>query len=240
MAARMSVPRARTQADAIALAGAPVVTELPPPTARPTAALAIAHAGNGEHAERVRALRTELLLRQRSDENRVLAIVGTSPCEGRSRLAGELAIAYAQTGAPTLLVDADLRRGCQARLFDAAPGEGFAEALASGGSARLQGVHGLPQLALVTAGEPSAQPLELLSGARLAELLRAWRQQFRHVVIDTPPARTCADGLAVASQCGAALVVSRTGRTRLADVQELLRGLSLTPARVLGCVLTEF
>lgn len=236
----MSVPRARTQADALALVGAPVVTELPPPTARPGTVLAFAHDGNGAHAERVRALRTELLLRQRTEENRALAIVGTRAGEGRSRLAAELAIAYAQTGASTLLVDADLRHGRQAQLFDAAPGDGFAEALAGAGSARLQGVHGLPQLALVTAGAPPERPLELLSGARLADLLGAWRQQFRHIVIDTPPLGLCADGLAVASQCGAVLLVSRVGRTQIADARELLRGLSLTPARVLGCVLTEF
>ena len=235
----MSVPRNRTAPDALALAGAPVVTELPPPSARPSTELAIAH-GGGARVERLRALRTELLLRQRSDDNRAIAVVGASPGEGRSRLAAELAIAFAQSGAPTLLVDADLRRGRQAQLFEAEPGEGLADALAAGGSARLQGVHGVPNLALVTAGALPAQPLELLSGARLAKLLDAWRRQFHHVVLDTPPARDCADGLAIASLCGAALVVSRVGRTRVADLRELLRGLSLTPARVLGCALNRF
>jgi protein-tyrosine kinase len=236
----MSVPRNRTAPDAFALVGASAIAELPPPTARPSAELAIARDGGGERGERVRALRTELLLRQRFDDNRAIAIVGASADEGRSRLAAELAIAFAQTGAATLLVDADLRRGRQAELFGAAPGDGLAEALAGAGSARLQGVHGLPQLALVTAGAPPAQPLELLSGARLADLLSAWRAQFRHVVIDTPPARDCADSLAVGALCGAALLVSRIARTQVADVRELLRGLSLTPARVLGCALTRF
>lgn len=236
----MSVPRNRAPPDALALVGAAAVAELPPPTARPAPELGIAHGDGGERAERLRALRTELLLRQRFDDNRAIAVVGAGAGEGRSRLAAELAIAFAQTGAPTLLVDADLRRGRQAALFGAAPGDGLAEALAGAGSARLQGVHAVPQLALVTAGARPTQPLELLSGARLADLLSAWRRQFRHVVIDTPPARDCADSLAVAALCGAALVVSRIARTPVGDVRELLRGLSLTPARVLGCVLTRF
>lgn len=236
----MSVPRSRTPPDALALAGAPAITELPPPSARPSAELGIAHGDSGAHCERLRALRTELLLRLRSDENRAIAVVGANAGEGRSRLAAELAIAFAQTGAPTLLVDADLRRGRQAQLFEAGPGEGLADALASSGSARLQGVHGVPQLALVTAGAPPAQPLELLSGARLAELLGAWRRQFRHVILDTPAARDAADSIAIAALCGTALVVSRVTRTHVADLRELLRGLSLTPARVLGCALMRF
>lgn len=238
----MSVPHGHTAQDefALALVGGPTVGEMPPPTARPSAELLIAHARGGAHVERIRALRTELLLRQRQDENRAIAVVSASPGEGRSRLAAELAIAFAQTGAPTLLVDADLRRGRQAALFGIKPGEGLAETLEGSGSAHLHGVHGLPHLAVVTAGAAPEQPLERLSTARFAELLNAWRGQFQHVILDTPPAHHYADGLAVAALCGAALIVSRAGHTPVSGLRELLRGLSLTPARVLGCALTRF
>jgi protein-tyrosine kinase len=224
---------------ATAVGGAPAVAEIPAPTARPSRELHIAHDAFGANSERIRALRTELLLRQRAADRRTLAVVSPGADEGRSRLAAELAIAFAQTGEPTLLVDADLRRPRQRDLFGGA-GIGLAEALADGGTARPEGVHELPNLALLTAGTPPRNPLELLSGPRFEELMAGWSTQFRHVILDTPPAAACADAVAVAAQSGAALVVCRAGRTGIEALRELQRQLSLTPARVLGCALNRF
>lgn len=227
--------------DAATTAGTTVVAEIPPPTARPAPELRIAHDAAGDHGERIRALRTELLLRRRSGaDDGALAVLSAGAGEGRSRLAAELAIALSQAGAPTLLVDADLRRPRQQELFGADADAGLAEALDSTGAAHLQGVHDLPQLALVTAGAPPRDPLERLSRPRFAALLAGWSRQFQHIVVDTPPAAACFDALAVALRCGSALVVCRAGHARVDALRELLRRLELTPARVLGSVVTRF
>lgn len=220
--------------------GAPAVAEIPPPTARPASELRFVHDAASAHAERIRALRTELLLRQGPGRPTVLAILSPGACDGRSRLAAELAIAFSQTGEPTLLVDGDLRRPRQHALFGANREAGLAEALASGGSPPLQGVHDLPELALVTAGEPPADPLERLSGGRLADLLAGLSRQFRHIIVDTPPAAAYSDALVLAMQCSATVIVCRAGRTRLEDLHHLLHRLALTPARALGTVLSRF
>jgi receptor protein-tyrosine kinase len=88
-------------------------------TGRPAPQLIMAHSPDDPRAEELRALRTELLLRRAPEDDRADVIALVSPCsgEGRSLLAAELAISYAQLGRSTLLIDADLRCPQQHALF---------------------------------------------------------------------------------------------------------------------------
>lgn len=211
-----------------------------PPRARPARELTIAADPFDRHSERIRALRTALLLRQGGEAGSVLAVM--SPCsgEGRSRLAAELAIALSQLGRPTLLVDADLRRPRQHALFGLETGAGLAEVLGQRAAPEVQAVAGLPQLFLLTAGMRVSNPLELLSEPQLSDLLAGWSRRYLHIVLDTPPADEVSDALAVATQARRVLVVLRAGRTPLAQSREMLRRLAATPAAVLGAVLNRF
>ena len=208
-------------------------------TAQPTEEVVVAHNLFDPHSERIRALRTELLLRRKAGECNVFAVVSAGRGDGRSRLAAELAVACAQLAQPTLLIDADLRHPRQHRLFDARGQAGLAEAL-DGVAPVLQGVAGLPCLALLTAGAPSLNPLERLSGSGFGELVRGWSRRYQHVVINTPPVGAYTDGLAVAMHCSNVLVVSRGGHTPLRAVREMLRRLATTQVRVLGSVVNYF
>src|SRR6185503_11770112 len=83
-----------------------------------SAELVVAHAPFHPRAEEIRSLRTQLLIRWSQVKDRVLAIVSPGPGEGRSYVAANLAVAFSQLGERTLLVDADLRRPRQHRIFD--------------------------------------------------------------------------------------------------------------------------
>jgi len=155
-------------------------------------------------------------------------------------LAAELAIAFAQTGRPTLLVDADFRRPRQHLLFDADNRQGLSQTLESGVAPRLHAVRGLPRMSLLTAGAVPDNPLELLSSSNFASLLEEWRTEFKFVVIDTPPAMYFADGLAVASLVGRVLALSRAQHTPFKDMQYLLRRLEATRSKILGAVINHF
>ena len=209
--------------------------------AAPDDRLIMAHDPLDPRCETMRALRTELLLRRESvDRASIVALLSPNPGEGRSLMAAELAIAFAQTGRPTLLVDADLRRPQQHQLFGAANRHGLAQALAQGEVPLLQPVHGLPQMSLLTAGLVPGDPLELLSGRRFAALLDGWRTEFEFVVIDTAPVGLYADGLAVASLVGRVLALSRARHTSSRDLQDMLRRLAATRSRILGAVISHF
>jgi receptor protein-tyrosine kinase len=203
--------------------------------------LIMAHDPRDPRCEKIRALRTELLLRRESpDRADIVALL--SPCagEGRSLLAAELAIAFAQTGRPTLLVDADLRRPQQHLLFGTDNRQGLSQAIASGVKPNLRAVHGLPRMSVLTAGAVPSNPLELLSSSGFASMVEDWRDTFEFVVIDTAPVMQFSDGLAVANFVGRVLTLSRAQHTSYKDMQDMLRRLAATRSQILGAVISHF
>jgi receptor protein-tyrosine kinase len=207
----------------------------------PDKRLIMAHDPYDPRCEKIRALRTELLLRRESaDRADIVALL--SPCagEGRSLLSAELAIAFAQTGRPTLLVDADLRRPQQHLLFGTDNRQGLSQAIETGANPQLHTVHGLPRMSLLTSGPVPGNPLELLSSRSFASMIEDWRDNFEFVVIDTAPVMHFSDGLAVASLVGRVLALSRAQHTPYKDMQDMLRRLAATRSQILGAVISHF
>lgn len=202
----------------------------------------MAHDPLHARCETVRALRTELLLRRASAPDRSDSVALMSPCagEGRSLLAADLAIAFAQTGQPTLLVDADLRRPRQHVLFPVANLRGLSQAIEFGTAPQLYGVYDVPTLSVLTSGNALRNPLELLSSHRFAAMVENWRRQYAFIVFDTAPVGEFADGLAVASLVGRVLTLSRAHHTPFQDMQAMLRRLAATRAQILGAVINHF
>jgi protein-tyrosine kinase len=203
---------------------------------KPSKELLLVHNPDHPHCERIRALRTELIMLMGSEHRQasVFAVLSPGPGEGRSLLAAELAIAFA------LLVEADLRRPRQQLLFGTENAHGLAQCLTFGAVPQLLRVDGLPQFSLLPAGSPPPNPLELLSDGRFEELLFDWRRVFDVLVIDTPAITKYADGLAIASFVEQVLLLSRANSTSHKEMQETLRRLSTTRARILGAVINNF
>jgi len=190
-------------------------------------------------SEKIRALRTELLMVANA-QAMTLAVVGSGANEGRSLLAAELALAFAQLKRRTLLVDADLRNPTQHLLFQTGNVNGLAQILDGTESGLLYRIQGFPSMALLTAGSIPANPLELLSDSRFTRLANSWRQQYEYIIIDTPPISRYADGLTVATLAQRVLVVSRSKTTTFKALKETLRRIALTQSQVLGAVINDF
>lgn len=212
-----------------------------PPVAVPSQDLIIAHERYHPHSEQIRSLRTELLLRQGSSaQANMLAILSPCSAEGRSVLAAEIAIAFAQLGRPTLLVDADMRRPQQHTLFGLENEYGLSQALAEAGHPQLHEVSGFPELSLLTAGQIPDNALELLSAPRFASLVGEWREYFDFVIFDTPPVSRYADGLVVATAVGSVLSLSRAKHTPYKETSDLLQRLASTRSSIQGAVINHF
>jgi protein-tyrosine kinase len=203
--------------------------------------LILAHDPYSERSEAIRTLRTELLMRTSGRRGAgIFALVSPNAGEGRSQLSAELAIAFAQLGSRTLLVDADLRRPRQHMLFGADNSVGLAQELVNSREHRVYAVDGVQHMRLITSGAPPPNPLELLSGNRFERLVGEWRRNYEFVVIDTPPAAQYSDGLAVATVAGHVVVLSRTNSTSYSGMTELRRKLDTTNAFVVGAVMSSF
>lgn len=194
-----------------------------------------------DRCEEIRRLRTELMLRREShDRAEVISIVSAKPQEGRSNVAAELAIGFAQTGARTLLVDADMRNPTQHQLFGTHDGPGLKQLLEDGHEPVLHQLQHFPTLEVITAGDTPTHALELLSSYTLLRQIERWRESYQFVLIDTPAVSRWSDAVAISDAAGRALVVTRGGHTRFTDLRGLLRRLAATRCRVMGAVVNYF
>jgi capsular exopolysaccharide synthesis family protein len=209
----------------------------------PGPALAYARDPGSIRSEKIRSLRTDLIMRLGTHQGAAaFAIVGSRPGEGRTQLCGELALAFAQLAGKTLLVDGDLRNPRLSKLFLGASSEGgLADVLL--GKTHTMPLHrvvGPQHLALLTAGTPPANPVDLLSGAQFERLVKDWSRTYDYVLIDTPPTSLYSDGMIIANAVRNVMLVTRQNRTSYAEVTELRRRLDATQAQIMGAVLNDF
>lgn len=194
-------------------------------------------------AEELRALRTQLLIRWTNGaaKERALTVVSPGPTEGRSYVAANLAVAFAQLGERTLLIDADLRAPRQHQIFGIPNRVGLSAVL----SGRADGSAVVPvpefgRLSVLPAGAMPPNPQELLSRRVLGILLHELKAGFDVIFIDTPPARLYADAQCVAFRAGSALVINRRDHTRVSDTNSVVKDLSDAGTHVVGAVLNAF
>jgi chain length determinant protein tyrosine kinase EpsG len=193
--------------------------------------------------EELRALRTQLLIRwyQRpSVDNHMLAVVSPGSGDGRSYVAANLAVLFAQLGERTLLIDADLRTPRQHKIFHVPDRVGLSSVLA--GRARADAavaIPGLSNLMLLPAGAPPPNPLELLSRPVLPALLKEYANDFDVILLDTPPAQRYSDAQTIGYRAGNAMVLARKDHTRAADAARVVRDLDDGGTRVVGTVLNS-
>ena len=193
----------------------------------------------GEDAQSFRELRTELLAGVLDGESpRALAVLSPRSGDGRSYVAGNLAVAFAQLGGRTLLVDADMRTPRLHRLFGIDDSVGLSKLLCGGVREVVQEVP-VPSLFLLGAGPPPPNPLELVQRPRFSKLMQDWLTRFDFVVVDTPAASYGPDARVIASTAGAALAVARPHVTGMAEMQRLLSSLKKGSTALAGVVMNE-
>jgi chain length determinant protein tyrosine kinase EpsG len=194
-------------------------------------------------AEELRGLRTQLLIRwsRAGVKHRMLTIVSPGSGEGRSYIAANLAVAFAQLGERTLLIDADLRNPRQHAIFNVSDRIGLSAVLSGrAGRSAAAPVPEFGALSLLPAGERPPNPQELLAGLGLGVLLHELRTEFDVILIDTASARAYADAQAVAFRAGAALMVVRKDHTSVADTNAAIRELHDMGTQVVGTVFNAF
>ena len=202
--------------------------------------LLAAHDPFDQQLEALRDLRTQLLLHWFGTGRRTLAVVSAEPGDGRSYIAANLAVLFAQLGERTLLIDADLRFPRQHRLFRLMAGRGLAHALyARGMNGSAEKVPYFENLFVLSAGAVPPNPSELLSRPEFATLLAEAGRQYSVVLVDTSAASRGSDAHMVAVRAGGALLIARHNRSRLGDLQRLRGAIVRGGAQLAGAVLNR-
>ncbi len=197
----------------------------------------------GVQAESMRAIRSQLMMRlfNEGQPRRAVAIVSPDSGDGKTFFAANLAVVLAQLGGRTLLVDADLRHPRQHEVFGIDNAAGLSGILTGRTEARvIQQVAGVPNLFVLPVGVTPPNPLELVERPAFGLLMRELLTKFDHVVVDTPAGCYGSDSGVIAARCGAALVLARKDKGRIAALQDLVANLAETPAVLAGVVYNEF
>jgi protein-tyrosine kinase len=195
----------------------------------------------GAKAEAIRGLRGQLELRWFDDSRKTLVVAAPRAGCGTSVVAANLAIAFAQLGERTLLIDANLRRPAQHNLFGLGAVEGLSSLLAGRSSLKelLRRVEPFNALAVLCAGAKPPNPHELLSTVGFAYLIETAPAAFDIVIVDAPPLLECSDGQIATARARGCLLVARRHRTSLADMENAKQQLEPTRSSVVGVVLSD-
>ena len=196
-------------------------------------------------AETFRAIRSQLMKRVFNDQSRprrALAIVSPNAGDGKTFFAANLAVALAQLGGRTLLIDADMRGPRQHEVFNLPNDAGLAGIL-SGRTPEtpvVQPVPGVPGLFLLPVGNTPPNPLELVERPAFGLLMHELTAKFDYVVVDTPAAQYGADATVIADRCGASLMLARQDFSRIAAVEEMAIELADDQPKLAGVVVNSY
>lgn len=203
-----------------------------------------AYAPYSPQANVMSTLRSQLMLRWFDLDPVVksLAIISADRGEGRSYITANLAVAFAQLGQKTLIVDANMRHPVQHLLFGMDNRNGLSALLSGrvGPEPAIQAVEGLNHLSIIPAGTLPPNPLELLSRPLFPQLLQDLSVEFDVILLDSPASDAYGDAQTIAVRAGAALIVVRKNATRMWKVRGMTEAVDHASATIVGTVLNDF
>ncbi|MDB5424547.1 MAG: Chain length determinant protein tyrosine kinase EpsG [Phenylobacterium sp.] len=190
--------------------------------------------------EAIQALATQLIAHHLAPGHRGLAVCGASLGVGVTFIAANLAVALAQAGVPTLLLDANLHDpGVQRMITPSRDLPGLQQLLRHAEMDRtaVERVDVMPNLSILYSGGPAPDASELIGGTRFREVVDQCLRDYAFTVIDTPAANRSPDVLRISRAVGHSLLIARRDLTYVDDVEALSSELTDDGVTVIGALL---
>ncbi len=193
-------------------------------------------------SEVFRVLRTNIQFASVDKPVRTMVVTSAGPREGKSFTAANLAVVLAQAGQRVILVDTDLRRPSQHKLFNLPNTVGFTNLVLKEGTNRmgaLQPVPGVQGLWLITSGPLPPNPSEVLNAHQTSQVMDELARAADIVLYDAPPAGAVIDPIILAARVDATILVINAGVARRDMVLRVKRHLQSVGVRILIPVLNR-
>jgi len=192
-------------------------------------------------AESFRSLRTNIQFASIDRPLYSLMITSPTPSDGKSTVAANLGVVLGQMTHKVGLIDADLRKPAQHKIFNLPNRIGLSETLvqpdlALNGNFKETKVENLN---LLTTGDLPPNPSELIGSDRMLNLIQGLEDNFDFVIIDTPPVMAVTDPVVLSTRIDGVIVVVRPGVTKLAAAVHTADQLKQVGANILGVVLND-
>ena len=191
-------------------------------------------------SESVNHIRTGVMYSNVDNPPQVIVITSSVQSEGKTTLASNLALSYAQMGT-TLLIDADLRRPRIKNIVDTGVRIGLVDYVA--GMVTLdECVKKDPEqnrLYILKSGTTPPNPLELLASDKFKQTLSQLRTKFDHIIIDTAPVLPASDAVVLGQICDCLLLAIQSDRTTHHMARDAVKRLNASKVDVTGLILTQ-
>ena len=193
-------------------------------------------------SEDFRTIRTSLYFSLSSKGSNAVLISSSTPNEGKSFIASNLAVAFAKTKKKVLLIDCDMRLGRQHEIFGLSNKEGLSNLLAENKAEEyrkyLQKTT-VKNLSVITRGVVPPNPSELLDSLTMETLLEKVKQKFDYVILDGTPIDGLSDSLILAKKTDRLVLVSAANITTIEDLQNSKKALESIEVKISGVVLNR-
>ena len=198
-------------------------------------------------SESFRALRTNLQFMNASDEEKqVILITSTSPSEGKSWIAANVAITFAQAGKKTCLIDLDLRKSKIFTMFNVPPTPGVSNYLTGVNVAKderdiVRFMYGtqVPNLHVIPAGNIPPNPSELLVSEKMKKMIDELKEIVDIIILDGTPCNLVTDSVIVSRIADQTILVSEYNATKTEDLRETKKAIENAGGRVTGVILNK-
>lgn len=188
-------------------------------------------------AEAYRSLRTNIQYSSFDKKYQTLVVTSANPGEGKTTVAGNLALALAQGESKVLLVDCDMRRPSIHKTFKISNTYGISDLLV--GNKKLESVANKynDNLSIVPAGKIPPNPAEMLASKAMTAFLEEMKNYFDYIVLDTPPLQAVTDAQVLSTKVDGSLIVVRAGITKKDAVHNAVSIIKKVKGNIIGTVL---
>lgn len=192
------------------------------------------------NAEAYRILRSNISFSSVDKPIETILVTSASPSEGKSITAANLAVTMAQAGYRTVLLDCDLRKPTQHKIFNLSNDVGLTNSLLA--HANLNSFirpSRVENLRILTAGPLPPNPAELLGSRSMSNVIGLLRNEADVIVIDSPPVLAVTDSAILSRMADGVLLVVDSGKTKRESAQRAQEALDKAGARLLGVVINR-
>lgn len=197
-------------------------------------------------SEVFRTLRTNIQFMNINRNLKTLLVTSTLPGEGKSWVASNLAITFAQAGKQVVLIDADMRKGRQYSIFGVSPRPGLANYLAATKSdAEIDEIDKYIQktevedLYVIPAGNVPPNPSELLITPQMVNLLHKLSNKCDIVIVDAPPCELVTDAAILSRIVDSTVIVTAHKYTKKANLQKTIKSIRNVGGNIAGVILNK-
>lgn len=190
--------------------------------------------------EAYKTVRTNVIFSLAACENKTFIVSSANAGEGKSTTCANLAITLAQTSARVLLIDADLRKPTQHKIFQVENSHGLSgflvglESLADSLHANVE-----PKLDLLTSGPLPPNPSELLGSKNMGVLLEKLEEHYDYIIIDSPPVNLVADALVLSDKTAGVVLIAKHCSTTYDDIEKAADAIRFANSNVLGVIFND-